>query len=193
MLYVHASNWRRKKKNSAIIFFLQHFTSSKLSLKTLKNDLLETNTTQRQTWILTWETPLYHCCTSMYSGNLHSWQTFRAASSSNPHHTHAQGLSFLLTTLGLFSWDFSLLKGKPSVCFYYEMPSITGISGCPRAPSYICQQREESCLWRHTGSSGSLDSHIWPTDAPSCCLCSASIPMTSPSPAVPGSCRCLPA
>lgn len=35
----------KKKKISAIIFFLQHFTSSKLSLKMLKNDLLETNTT----------------------------------------------------------------------------------------------------------------------------------------------------
>lgn len=150
-------------------------------------------------WILTWETPLYHCCTSMYSGNLHSWQTFRAVSSSNPHHTQAQGLSFLLTTLGLFPWDFSLLKGKPSVCFYYEMPSITLISGCPRAPSYICQQRR-SCLWKHAGSSRSLDSHIWPTDAPSCCLCSASIRVTSPSPniipsvfCVAGSCRFLPA
>lgn len=93
---------------------------------------------------------MYHCCTSMYSGNLHSWQTFRAVSSSNPHHTQAQGLSFFWRPWAYFPEIFPLLKGKPSVCFYYEMPSIILISGCPRAPSYICQQRR-SCLWKQAG------------------------------------------
>lgn len=115
-----------------------------------------------KTWILTWETPLYHCCTSMYSGNLHSWQTFRAVKQLKSSSHTGSGLVFLLTTLGLFSWDFSLLKGKPSVCFYYEMPSITLISGCPRAPTYICQQRR-SCLWKQAGRAA----HPWiPTSDP---------------------------
>lgn len=135
----------KKKKISAIIFFLQHFTSSKLSLKMLekwlagnKHDIeIDVNPYLGNPLV-----PLLYQHVLRKSAFLTNIQGCKQLKSSS--HT-GSGLVFLLTTLGLFCWDFSLLKGKPSVCFYYEMPSILLISGCPQAPSHICQQRRAAC------------------------------------------------
>lgn len=124
--------------------------------------------------ILTWETPLYHCCTSMYfkiSAFLTNIQCCKQLKSSS--YTDSV-LVFLLTTLGLFFSDFSLLKGKPSVCFYYEMPSIILISSYPQANSYICQQMKAA----YESMQGEAD--LWfPTSDPlmlsGCCLCTGSL------------------
>lgn len=140
--------------------------------KNALNDLLETNTIYIESWILTWETPLYHCCTSMYfkiSAFLTNIQCCKQLKSSSDTDSV---LGFLLTTLGLFFWDFSLLKGKPSVCFYYEMPSITLISSSPQANGYICQQMKADC----ESTPGAAD--LWfPTSDPlmlhGCWLCAA--------------------
>lgn len=106
---------------------------------------------------------------------LHSWQIQRCEQLKSSPDT-APALVFLLTTLGLFSLRFfSLLKGKPSVCFYYKMPSIISISSYPRAPGSIWQPGE-GCRSR------SLVSHVWPTEAAHAPAASASIPMTSLSP-----------
>ena len=131
----------RKKNDLCYLFsYLQHFTSSKLSLKILQMTCWKQTQYRDRCESLPGKPPCtiaVPACTSRY---LHSWQTFNAVSSSNPHHTQTQCLSFFWRPWAYFFSDFPLLKGKPSVCFYYEMPSIILISSYPQAHSYICQQ-----------------------------------------------------
>lgn len=161
---------KKKERSVPLFFHLQHFPSSKIALNILKITCRKQSQYRERFESLPGKPPCtiaVPACTSRY---LHSWQTFSAVSSSNPH--TGSVLVFLLTTLGLFFWDFSLLKGKPSVWFYYEMPSIILISSYPQANSYICQQMKAA----YASMQGAADPWF-PTSDPlmlhGCCLCTA--------------------
>lgn len=82
---------KKKKKDPCHYFFhLQHFPSSKISLNILKMTCWKQTQYRERFESLPGKPPCtiaVPACTSRY---LHSWQTFSAVSSSNPHHTQAQ-------------------------------------------------------------------------------------------------------
>lgn len=104
----------RKKKIRSVLLFsnLQHFTSSKISLKMLKMTCWKQIQYRDRSESLPGKPPCtiaVPACTSRY---LHSWQTFNAVSSSNPHHTQTQCLSFFWRPWAYFSEIFLSLRAN---------------------------------------------------------------------------------
>lgn len=82
------------KQKWSVPSYPQHFTSSKLWLKILKITCWKQTQYRDRAESLPGKPPCtiaVPACTSRY---LHSWQTFSAVSSSNPHQTQTQCLSF---------------------------------------------------------------------------------------------------
>lgn len=104
---------RKKKGRSVPLFFhLQHFPSSKISLNILKMTCWKQTQYRERFESLPGKPPCtiaVPACTSRY---LHSWQTFSAVSSSNPHQTQAQCSSFFWRPWAYFSEIFLSLRAN---------------------------------------------------------------------------------
>lgn len=116
MLYVHASNWEKREKNiklSVLLFsYLQHCPSSKLSLKILKMTCWKQTQYIERAESLPGKPPCTIAVPACTSGYLHSWQTFNPVSSSNPHHTQTQCLSFFWRPWAYFPEIFLSLRAN---------------------------------------------------------------------------------
>lgn len=104
---------KKKKERSVPLFFhLQHFPSSKISLNMLKMTCWKQTQHRERFESLPGKPPCtiaVPACTSRY---LHSWQTFSAVSSSNPHHTQAQCSSFFWRPWAYFPEIFLSLRAN---------------------------------------------------------------------------------
>lgn len=105
--------FKLKQKWSVLLYsYPQHFTSSKLSLKILKMTCWKWTQYRDRAESLPGKPPCtiaVPACTSRY---LHSWQTFSAVSSSNPHQTQTQSLSFFWRPWAYFPEIFLSLRAN---------------------------------------------------------------------------------